>query len=449
MYVYNINKLPLRNMNGGVKKLQNTGGTLMQHYFTNKTNFYGNTTPQELIKEYGSPLYVYNENILRQRCKDMVNFIPYKNYRVNYSTKANANLELLKIIREEGLDADAMSPGEIHVLLSAGFLPEQIFYIGNNVSAEEMMFAYNKGITVSIDSLSQLKKFGQHNPGGKVAVRINPGLGVGHHEKVITGGKHTKFGINSDLVPEIKKLLKAYELKLVGINQHIGSLFMNGEQYFKSIKEILKLAEEFEDLNFIDMGGGFGIPYKKQDGEEPLNLKVLGEKIGDLLNKWASLNNPNIRFISEPGRYIVAECGVLLGTIHAKKKNNGICYTGTDIGFNVLARPMFYGAWHDIEIYPLNGGVVPLAMETVTVVGNICESGDIIAANRQLPLHKEGDIIGITDAGAYGYSMSSNYNNRLRPAEVLIQSDGSHRLIRRRDTLDDLLRNFTGNCLSC
>src|SRR5690606_24138828 len=125
------------------------------------------------------------------------------------------------------------------------------------------------------------------------------GLGVGHHEKVITGGKHTKFGINSDLVPEIKKLLKAYELKLVGINQHIGSLFMNGEQYFKSIKEILKLAEEFEDLNFIDMGGGFGIPYKKQDGEEPLNLKVLGEKIGDLLNKWASLNNPNIRFISE------------------------------------------------------------------------------------------------------------------------------------------------------
>ena len=139
----------------------------MQHYFTNKTNFYGNTTPQELIKEYGSPLYVYNENILRQRCKDMVNFIPYKNYRVNYSTKANANLELLKIIREEGLDADAMSPGEIHVLLSAGFLPEQIFYIGNNVSAEEMMFAYNKGITVSIDSLSQLKKFGQHNPGGR------------------------------------------------------------------------------------------------------------------------------------------------------------------------------------------------------------------------------------------------------------------------------------------
>jgi len=169
----------------------------MDHYYTKKTNFYGNTDPHELIEQYGSPLYVYNENILRQRCRDMADFIPCANYTANYSTKANANLELLRIIREEGLHADAMSPGEIYVLLAAGFLPEQILYIGNNVSIEEMMYAVNLGITVSVDSLSQLETFGRHNPGGNVAVRINPGFGIGHHENVVTGGKKTKFGIRS------------------------------------------------------------------------------------------------------------------------------------------------------------------------------------------------------------------------------------------------------------
>ena len=414
----------------------------MDHYYTKNTNFYGNTSPKELLEQFGSPLYVYNENILRQRCRDMADFIPYSNFKANYSTKANGNLELLKIIHQEGLHADAMSPGEIFVLLAAGFQPEQIFYIGNNVSIEEMMYAANQGITVSVDSLSQLQTYGEHNPGGNVAVRINPGIGIGHHEKVITGGKHTKFGINDDRIDEVKSLIKQYNLQLKGINQHIGSLFMEGKPYLQSILAILKIAEQFEGLSFIDMGGGFGIPYQKQDNEKPLELKEFGKQVAAILRDWASRYNPNIRFMTEPGRYIVAECGVLLGTVHAMKENGGVLYAGTDLGFSAFIRPVMYDAWHDIEVYPQDQDTASGKAETVTIVGNICESGDIIAGNRQLPSLSVGDILGVMDAGAYGYSMSSNYNNRLRPAEVLIQRDGSVKNIRRRDTLRDLLTNF-------
>ena len=403
----------------------------MDHYYSKKTNFYGNADPVELVDQFGSLFMSIMKNIA-SALQRHGRFYSYANYTANYSTKANSNLELLKIIREEGLHADAMSPGEIYMLLAAGFSPDQILYIGNNVSVEEMMYAVNLGITVSVDSLSQLETFGQSNPGGSVAVRINPGFGIGHHEKVVTGGEKTKFGINDDCIEEIKALVGKYNLNLVGINQHIGSLFMEGEPYIQSIHTLLNIAEQFEGLRFVDMGGGFGIPYRKQNGEKPLELKLFGQQVAEILSDWASRYNPDIQFMSEPGRYVVAECGVLLGTVHARKENAGVKYIGTDLGFNVLARPVMYDAWHDIEIYSRNEQKDYSSMETVTIVGNICESGDIIADNRSLPTLSLGDVIGVMDAGAYGYSMASNYNNRLRPAEVLIQEDGTHKLIRHR-----------------
>ena len=415
----------------------------MKNYFTEQTNFFKGISPFEIIKEYGSPLYVYNESILRQRCREMKNFITYPNFSVNYSTKANSNLELLKIVREEGLNADAMSPGEIYVLLAAGFKPEQIFYISNNVSAEEMKYAIEKGIILSADSLSQLELYGKLNPGRKVAVRFNPGVGAGHHEKVVTAGKKTKFGVNMDYISEVKEILKRYDLKLVGINQHIGSLFMEGKPYIEGVKSLLDIAKQFDDLEFVDLGGGFGIPYRKQEGQERLELKDFGSKLDQVLKDWVREYGKDITFKIEPGRYIVAECSVLLGTVHSIKNNYGVTYAGTDIGFNVLARPVMYDSHHDIEVY--REGKLLKSTESdkpVYVVGNICESGDILAKDRMLPELKEGDILGIMDAGAYGYSMSSNYNNRLRPAEVLIRENGSISLIRRRDTLEDLMRNF-------
>ena len=204
---------------------------------------------------------------------------------------------------------------------------------------------------------------------------------------------------------------------------------------------ILSIARQFDDLEFIDLGGGFGIPYRKQADQARLDLKALGEKLSDVINSWVKDYGKEIEFKIEPGRYIVAESGILLGKVNAVKRNYKTKYIGTDLGFNVLVRPVMYDSHHDIEIYRKTG-IPSLKEETVSIVGNICETGDIIAKDRKLPEIFENDILGVLDSGAYGYSMSSNYNNRLRPAEVLIGEDGNPRIIRKRDTLEDLVRNF-------
>jgi diaminopimelate decarboxylase len=416
----------------------------MKSYFTQETSFFGSTNPRELLNRYGSPLYVYNERILRERCKEILNMVSYSKYRVNYSAKANSNLHLLKIIHQEGLNADAVSSGEIYILEKAGFKPQEILFTSNNISGEEMEFVINKGITISVDSISQLIQYGKINPGGRVAVRFNPGTGAGHNEKVITAGNNTKFAVHPDSIPEVKHILHKYNLKLIGINQHIGSLFMESKPYIEAAKSLLSIAENFKDLEFIDFGGGFGIPYRKQAGEERLDLKTLGEQLTSLIYDWTCKHQIQPTFIVEPGRYIVAECGILLGTVHATKQNNDVIYVGTDLGFNTLIRPALYNSHHDIEVYDDRGALIKNGERVnATVVGNVCESGDIIAKGRLLPPVKEGYIVGVMDAGAYGYSMASNYNNRLRPAEVMIDQNGRDILIRRRDTFEDLLRNFT------
>lgn len=401
--------------------------------------FISNDKVFELIKKYGSPLYVYDEKILRERCGDIRNLLPNKNYRVNYSAKANGNLELLKIVMSEDVDVDAMSPGEILIQQKAGFPKERIFYIGNNVSAEEMKYAIDRDILVSVDSLSQLDLFGQINPGGRVAVRFNPGVGLGHHEKVVTAGKKTKFGVQHDFVGQVKELIKKYDLKLVGINQHLGSLFLEEDKYIDGAQRLLEVAKNFPGLDFIDLGGGFGVPYKED--EHRLDLVKLSQKLDALLTEFIKgYDNKNVRFKSEPGRYLVAECGILLGEVYSVKENYGVKYVGTDLGFNVLARPVMYDSYHQVKVIKKNGQ--SNGSEEVNVVGNICESGDIIAKDRVIPQTTEGDVIAVMNAGAYGFAMSSNYNCRLKPAEVLICADGKDKLIRRRDSFEDLVRNF-------
>jgi diaminopimelate decarboxylase len=218
-------------------------------------------------------------------------------------------------------------------------------------------------------------------------------------------------------------------------------LFIDGDSYIESVDSILNVAKEFNDLEFVDLGGGFGIPYHKQENEPRLNLKSLGIKLTDLISSWIKDYGKEIIFKIEPGRYVVAESAILLGTVNAVKMNYDIKYVGTDLGFNVLIRPVMYDSHHDIEIYR-KSDTSSAKNEQVRIVGNICETGDIIAKDRILPEILEEDIIGVLDAGAYGYAMSSNYNNRLRPAEVLIDKYGNHRLIRRREKLEDLLRTY-------
>lgn len=393
----------------------------------------------ELIKKYGSPLYVYDEKILRKSCREMHDLLPTKNLRVNYSSKANSNIELLKIVLDEDIDVDAMSPGEIYLQKLAGYSSDKIFYIGNNVSKDEMQYAIDEDVLVSVDSLSQLESFGQINPGGNVAVRFNPGIGTGHHQKVVTAGKKTKFGVQKDFVPQVKELIEKYNLNLVGIDQHIGSLFLEPDSYIKGVESLLEIAAQFPGLKFIDMGGGFGVPY--HEGEGRLDLQELSNRLNSVLDTFLEkYDNKNVIFKIEPGRYIPAECGVLLGEVYSVKDNYGTTYVGTDLGFNVLMRPVLYDSYHAVNIVNADDEVV--GEEVATIVGNICESGDIIANDRKMKKVNVGDIVAVENAGAYGFAMSSNYNCRLKPAEVLIDKEGNDRLIRRRDTFEDLVRNF-------
>lgn len=421
--------------------------TNIRSAYTDSVGFYGNEDPLALAERFGTPLYVYNEALLRQRCRDMVGLSDHPGFRVNYSAKANTNPALLCIIREEGCFADAMSPGELHLNFLAGYTPSEMLYVCNNVSAEEMKNAVDKGLLVSVDSLSQLELFGKVSS-GKVMVRFNPGIGAGHSEKVVTGGKETKFGIEPERIPDILDIVQAHNLTLAGINQHIGSLFMEGASYLAAVDVLLGIASTLlaagQPLEVIDFGGGFGIPYQKYEQQPRLDLAELGRLLHARLTEWSAAHNYHGLFFIEPGRYIVAECGIVLGRVHAMKNNGSNIYAGTDIGFSILARPMLYDAFHDVEVYR-HGGQPDTALIPQTLVGNICESGDILAKKRPLPPLRDNDLVALLDAGAYGFVMSSQYNHRLRPAEVLITLDGSARLIRRRETLDDL----TATLVSC
>ena len=410
--------------------------------FIEKVDFFKGNNPEDIAARYGTPVYVYNEEILRERMHTVAQVVTKYPYTANYSIKANTNIHLLRMALEEGDNCDAMSVGELMMLEKTGFPVERIFFVPNNVSADELQYAIDKGIMTSLDSLSQLELFGQLNPGGKCAVRINPGVGAGHHEKVVTAGKKTKFGVAEEDIDQIFEIAKKYHLTIAGINQHIGSLFMDPEPYLKAVENLLRIAMRFENLEFIDFGGGYGIPYHKLDDEAEFPMEDFKKRLEPILDAFVEKYGKAPLFKSEPGRYCVAEGSVILGRVHAVKQNAGVKYAGTDIGMNVLVRPSMYDSWHDVEILR-NGKVVERKeLQEITVVGNICESGDIIAKNRQLPEMKVGDLACVLDTGAYGYSMCSTYNSRPRPAEVLIGKDGSLKVIRRKETLEDLFRYF-------
>lgn len=413
--------------------------------YINSTDFFKGNNPEAIASEYGTPVYVYNEEIIRKSMETVEGVITKYPYTANYSVKANTNIEILKLALEEGLNCDAMSPGEITLLLKAGFPPEKIFFVSNNVAAEEMQFAIDKGVIVSLDSLDQLDRFGQINPGGRCAVRINPGVGAGHSEKVITAGKKTKFAIAEEDIDKIFEIVDKYELKIVGINQHIGSGFLDPKPYIDAVTNLLRIADRFDNLEFIDFGGGYGIPYHKLDDEKPFPMEDFKVKLEPVLDEFVQRYGKTPLFKSEPGRYCVAEGSVILSRVQAIKVNAGIKYVGCDTGMNTLIRPAMYDSYHDIEVIR-DGKVVDRDgnndMETVNVSGPICETGDLIAKGRLLPKAKTGDLLAILDTGAYGYAMASSYNSRPRPAEVMITKEGKVVQIRRRETIEDLLSLF-------
>ena len=419
--------------------------------FIQNTDFFAGNNPETIASEYGTPVYVYNEKILRDRMAKVAKVITKYPYTANYSVKANTNIHILKLALEEGLNCDAMSVGEITLLMKAGFPVERIFFVPNNVAPYELAFALKNGVMTSLDSLSQLELFGEvcnqmNIPAEKrkCAVRINPGVGAGHCEKVVTGGKKTKFGIAEYSIPEIFEIAEKYQITIAGINQHIGSLFMDPQPYLDAVTNLLRIAHQFKNLEFIDFGGGYGIPYHKLDDEKEFPMEDFKSRLEPILDEFVASYGKAPLFKSEPGRYCVAEGSVILGRVHATKENSRIQFAGSDIGMNVLVRPSMYDSHHDIEVFR-DGELVSrdgadLLEQTVT--GNICESGDILAKDRLLPKIQEGDLLCVLDTGAYGWSMCSTYNSRPRPAEVMILANGKVKQIRRKETIEDLLSMF-------
>lgn len=400
----------------------------------------GGIKASDLAKKYGTPLYVYEEEIIRQRYKALIENIKYEKLRIYYSCKANSNLSILRILKSEGCFLDAVSPGEVFAALRVGFKPEQILFTGNNVTDEEMKFVIGKNVLINIDSLSQLERYGKLNPNSKISVRINPDVGAGHHEHCITGGPESKFGIYFDKTEEIRRIAEKYKLKIIGLHQHIGSGILDSEKYLFAMKVLLKTAANFKDLEFIDFGGGIGIPYKPN--EKPIDFKKFGEEAAKLFKEFCKSYGKELILCFEPGRFLVAESGTLLCKVNTIKETPNHKFVGVDTGFNHLMRPMAYGSYHEIAVANC---VNSEEKEPVAVAGNLCESGDVFTrdedgiVDRELPKIKEGDVIAILNAGAYGYSMSSNYNMRLRPREV-IAKNGEARIVREAEKFEDLLR---------
>ena len=396
---------------------------------------FGKYTVTDLVEKYGSPLYLYDEVTLRERCKEIKNLCSLDNFYVRYSAKANTSIALLQIIREEGILVDAMSTGEISLEMKAGYAAEDILFVSNNVSEATFREIIRLGVKVCLDSTMQLETYCSMNPGSEVCLRLNIGSGDGHHAKTVTAGK-VKFGIEPSLLECAHEIAAKYNVKITGLMVHIGSLFLKSNTFHKTAMQLLEYAVAYPDINFVDFGGGFGIPYHREK-EKKFPMKEYGVEFTAMLENWMVEHGRKVDFYIEPGRFIVGECGICITQVHSVKINSGIKFIGTDLGTNLLIRPELYGSYHEI----VNASREEGPLEKVTVVGNICESGDVLVKDIMLPEISKDDLLIVRDTGAYGYSMASNYNSLPRPTELLLQKDGEIKVIRHKESYDDLARN--------
>ncbi|MFW9896733.1 MAG: diaminopimelate decarboxylase, partial [Candidatus Thorarchaeota archaeon] len=402
----------------------------------------------DIANEYGTPIYVINEESIRKKYRDLKKHLDsvYEKNSIFYAVKANSSLSVLKILYSEGASFDCTSTGEIHQCLKVGIPPERIFFTGNMFTNEDFIFAVENNVHINLDSISQLKRLNKiYEEVGleknRLSFRINPEFGAGHHSHTITAGKMIKFGILENQVIEAYSMAKDLGFKRFGTHIHIGSGILNAYDYEKAVEKYLTIIIHLTDavnikLEFIDFGGGLGIPYRPE--EEPLDLgiykDVVVEKFKNLTER-EDFGEP--RFIIEPGRYLSAESSIILAQINTVKDNGYKKFVGINAGFNTLIRPTMYGSYHHIIPCLENK---ERDMTKYDVVGPICESGDIIGKERLLTELKEEEYLAILDAGAYGFVMSSFYNSRPRPAEILI-NNGKTFKIREEETYEDLFRN--------
>ena len=401
----------------------------------------GECPVQALVDAFGTPLYVYEEDVIRRQCRAMREAFAAAQPDLHYAVKANFNPALLRILRDEGLGIDAVSPFEVRLCLELGFKPEQILFTGSNTSESDFAYCLSEGVPINVGSLVELERYGRLSPGGRVSLRINPDVGAGHNPHVITGGPNSKFGIYHTEQPAIRALLEQHDLTLVGIQSHIGSGILRTDEMLAAMEIILNTARSFEALEFIDFGGGFGIPYRPD--QKPLPLKELGSAMCERFASFCSEYGRPLKMKLEPGRYLVAQSAALLVRVTNIQSTPAHTFVGTDSGFNHLVRPVMYGAYHEV----VNASRVNGEPFEAVVAGNVCEAGDVFTQGAEGLEHRTftrpepGHVLALLDAGAYGMALASNYNLRARPAEVLVRG-GNSRLIRRRETYEDLVQCF-------
>ena len=370
----------------------------------------------ELAREYGTPLFVYDADLVRERYRDLYRFIPYPGLEIHYAMKANYQPGILEALRDEGCGIDAVSPAEVELALRIGFPKEKIIYTANNMTDAEFERVFATGVTINLGSLSRLAKLAKAHPGARVCLRFNPDVCDGDSANTMTGGDLTKFGILLDAVDEVRRIVKAGDLHVIGLHSHTGSGLQKAESVYRSMLNLMAAAtkENFPELEFMDFGGGFKVPYKPD--EPRIDYVAMGAEIARLFKEHCAKYGKDLKLLFEPGKYLAAECGYLLTEVNTIKHNRTRVIAGCDSGFPQLIRPVLYGAYHRI----FNLGNPDGPERCYDVCGNICETGDRFAEQRMLPEIREYDILAIANAGAYCYSMGGVYNLRTMPAEVVV-----------------------------
>ncbi|MGD1889979.1 MAG: diaminopimelate decarboxylase [Cyclobacteriaceae bacterium] len=387
-----------------------------------------------VCQEFGTPLYLYDADVIVRQINELKNAFTYPKVKFKYAAKALTNISILKLIHQQGIDLDVVSVQEGHIAVKAGFSPSHIMYTPSGVPFAEIEEAIELGLQMNVDSLPLLRYVGERY-GSQIpcCIRLNPDIRAGGHEKISVGHNESKFGIALSQLDVIAEVVQQYSININGLHIHTGSDIKDAEVFVQGAQRLFAAARHFPDLQFIDFGSGFKVAYK--EGDIATNISELATLLENAFQDFCLEYGRELEMWFEPGKFIVSESGYLLTQVTVVKENPGINFVHVDTGLNHLLRPMMYDAYH--EIVNISNPDAPL--QPYNIVGYICET-DTIGEGRMLSEVRPGDILAIKNAGAYGFSMASNYNSRLRPAEVLVHR-GEAKLIRERETLDDIMKN--------
>jgi diaminopimelate decarboxylase len=394
----------------------------------------GGVSLLSLSQQFGTPLYVYDGDKIRSQYLRLKNAFPGENVKIKYALKALNNPGILKLLRKEGAGLDAVSIEEVQLGLLAGFQPSEILYTPNCVSFDEIKQAVEAGVQINIDNISMLEHFGHHYHNTvPCCIRINPHIVAGGHSHIQTGHIDSKFGISIHQLRHVLRVVEKENIRVNGLHMHTGSEILDAGVFIQGAGLLLDVAFQFKDLQFIDFGSGFKVAY--HDGDVTTDVEDLGRALMDRFQTFCKDYGRELELWFEPGKFLVSEAGYLLVSVNVVKQTTATVFAGVGSGQNHLIRPMFYDAYHHIVNISNPTGNARI----YTIVGYICET-DTFGWDRKLNEVREGDVLAICNAGAYGFTMSNNYNGRPRPAEVLILNGSAH-LIRKSETLDDLVRN--------